>query len=57
MSIILNDNFKINVGNPIDSKYLASTNAPYASVGDVNTAIVESQRYVGLTVNINNVEY
>ena len=53
----MNDNFKINVGNPIDSRYLASTNQPYVSVVAVNSAIAESQRYVGLTVNINNVEY
>ena len=57
MSKIMNDNFKINVGNPIDSRYLASTNLPYVSMAAVNSAIVESQRYVGLTVNINNVEY
>jgi len=53
----MNDNFKINVGNPIDSRYLTSTNQPYASISAVNLAIAESQRYVGLTVNINNVEY
>jgi len=57
MAKIMNENFCINVGNPIDSKYLASTNQPYADVATVNTAIVESQRYVGLTVNIGNVEY
>ena len=57
MAKIMNENFCINVGNPIDSKYLASTNQPYADVAAVNTAIVESQRYVGLTVNIGNVEY
>lgn len=57
MSIKINDNFKVQVGNPIDSKYLASTNQPYGDKTDVNTTIVQSQRYVGLTVNINNVEY
>lgn len=57
MSKIMNDNFQINVGNPIDAKYLASTNAPYVSTTAVNSAIAESQRYVGLTVNINNIEY
>ena len=57
MSIILNDNFKINVGNPIDSKYLASTNQPYSATTAVLAAIPESQRYVGLTVNVANVEY
>ncbi len=53
----MNDNFKINVGNPIDSRYLDSTNQPYVSENAVKTAIVQSQRYVGLTVNINNIEY
>ena len=57
MSKIMNDNFQLNVGNPIDAKYLASTNLPYESVSAVNSAILESQRYVGLTVNVNNVEY
>jgi hypothetical protein len=57
MAITLNDNLKINVGAPVDSKYLNALNLPYTSVGAVNSAIAESQRYVGLTVNINNVEY
>jgi len=57
MSITLNDNLKINVGNPIDSKYLNSSNQPYTGITAVNTSIPQSLRYVGLTVNINNVEF
>lgn len=57
MAINFPDNIKVNVGNPIDSRYLSSGNTSYTSIGEVNTAIVLAQRYVGLTVNINNVEY
>ena len=57
MAIQLNDNLKINVGNPIDSRYLNSCNYPYVSVAAVNAAIPQSQRYSGLTVNILNTEY
>jgi hypothetical protein len=57
MSKIMNDNFQINVGNPIDAKYLNSSNQPYANASAVNTAIAQSQRYIGLTVNVGNIEY
>ena len=57
MAIQLNDNLKINVGNPIDSRYLNSCNYPYVSVAAVNAGIPQSQRYSGLTVNILNTEY
>ena len=57
MAIILSDNLQINAGKPVDSKYLASTNIPYASVGAANAAIVQSYRYQGLKVNVTNVEY
>jgi hypothetical protein len=57
MAITFNNNFKIGIGAPIDSKYLNSLNQPYASTGATNTAISESQRYTGLTVNILGVEY
>jgi hypothetical protein len=57
MAIQLNDNLKINVGNPIDSRYLNSCNYPYVSVAAVNADIPQSQRYSGLTVNILNTEY
>lgn len=57
MSIVLNDNLKINVGNPIDSKYLNNLNAPYIDVNQVNSSISQSLRYSGLTVNVGGSEY
>ena len=54
MAIQLSDNLKINVGAPIDSKYLNGFNAPYADVIEVNFTNPIAQRYVGLTVNILN---
>ena len=57
MAIPFSDNFSIGVGNPIDAKYLNALNQPYADTGETNTRISESQRYIGLTVNIGNVEY
>jgi len=57
MAIPFPDNIDLGVGNPIDSKYLNTANEPYSGETEVNTRISESQRYVGLTVNINNSEY
>lgn len=57
MSIIFNDNIKINAGKPIDTRYLNSDNETFLSVSAVNFAIPIGERYIGLTVNINNVEY
>jgi len=68
MAINLSDNLKINVGNPIDSRYLSSGNTAYsgttltAAKNAVTTAISISQRYIGLTVLLSytgatNVEY
>jgi hypothetical protein len=57
MAIPFSDNFSIGVGNPIDAKYLNALNQPYADTGETNTRISESQRYIGLTVNIGNAEY
>jgi hypothetical protein len=57
MAINISDNIKVQAGKPVDAKYLSSTNAPYASVAAVNTAIAISDRHVGLTVNIMGVEY
>ena len=56
MAIILNDNLKINVGKPVDSKYLNGL-VPYTNIGEVNTVVPIAERYVGLTVNIVNEEY
>jgi hypothetical protein len=54
--INLNDNFKINAGKPIDSKYLNGV-IDYSSISEVNLIIPQSERYLGLTVRINGVEY
>ena len=56
MAIILNDNLKINVGKPVDSKYLNGL-VPYVNIAEVNSVIPIAERYVGLTVNIVNEEY
>ena len=57
MAIILNDNLKINAGKPIDSKYLNSSNQPYTNSAAAIAAIPEALRYIGLTVNVANVDY
>ena len=56
MAIIINDNYTLNLGKPIDSKYL-NGQLPWTSISEVNSAIPLAYRYSGLTVNINNVEY
>ena len=55
--IKLNDNIKLKAGKPLDSKYLSSGNTAYSTASVVNTQIPISERYVGLTVLVNNVEY
>ncbi len=57
MAISFNDNIRISAPKPIDAKYLNSSNIPYSDDTEVNTTILEAERYLGLTVNINNVEY
>ena len=56
MAIIINDNLAVNVGKPIDSKYL-NISTPWTSVSAANIGVVQSYRYTGLTVNINGTEY
>jgi hypothetical protein len=56
MAIIINDNLAVNVGKPIDSKYL-NGQTPWASIAAANTGVVLSYRYTGLTVNILGIEY
>lgn len=41
---------------PVEDKYL-NNGVPYNSVTQVNSLIPSGTRYIGLTVNINNVEY
>ena len=57
MSIQINDNIFISAGKPIESKYLNINNNKYTSIAEVNSSIPISLRYIGLTVNINNIEY
>ena len=57
MAIKLQDNILVGAGKPLDSKYLNSSNQPYADTTAVNAAIVQSQRHIGLIVNVNYVEY
>lgn len=57
MSISINDNFNANAPKILDNRYSSGGVTPYASVAAANLAIPISQRAIGLTVNINNVEY
>lgn len=56
MGIIINDNYQVNVGKPIDSKYL-NGQAPWASISAANAGIPLAYRYTGLTVNVLGIEY
>lgn len=56
MAIIFNDNLSIHANKPIDNRYI-NISTPWNSTGEVNAAIPEPYRYIGLTVNINNAEY
>lgn len=56
MAIVLSDNIKTNAPKPTDSRYLNNL-TPYTGVTQANTLIPSGTRYIGLTVNINNVEY
>lgn len=51
--------FGIKVINPVplDSKYLNTGGTPYATVSEANLQVPYSIRHIGLTVNINGVEY
>ena len=51
-----NDNFRIEAGKPIDDRY-TKLGVPYSDVGEVNSSIVISRRYRGLTVLIGTEEY
>ena len=62
MAITLGANFGIAAPNPIDDRYLSTrllsgVQLPYSADTEVYSTIVESRRYVGLTVNINNDEW
>lgn len=57
MAINFNDNLRILKGQPIDNRYFATNGQPYVSIDAVNLQIPLTYRYIGLTVNINKVEY
>jgi len=57
MAIILNDGLKINAGKPVDIKYLNSSNQPYTDIAEAIAAIPQALRYIGLTINIANIDY
>ena len=60
MAISLSDSILVGQPKPIDDKYyntLAVPSAPYTSVNQVNSVLLPSIRYQGLTVNINGDEY
>jgi hypothetical protein len=56
MAILLSDNLQNNSPKPLDAKYLNGV-TPWASVAAANAGIALTERSIGLTVNINNVEY
>lgn len=56
MAILLSDSIRVGQQKPIDDKYYNGL-SPYSSISDVNTNILSSVRYRGLTVNINGIEY
>ena len=56
MAINLSDNVHVSAPKPVESKYLNIT-VPYTGTSQVNTCIASGERYLGLTVNISNVEY
>jgi hypothetical protein len=62
MSIQLNANLKIAAPAPIDQRYLSlrtlcGSPLPYSANTEVYATIPLTERYTGLTVNINNLEY
>lgn len=62
MAIQYNENIKIAAPNPLDWRYLSNrtlngSQLPYSGITEVNNKIIPSERYTGLTVNINGTEY
>ena len=63
MAITYNDNVIIAAPKPIDTRYLSlrvgsgGRPLPYTDTTEVNAVIPITQRYVGLTVNVANVDY
>ena len=62
MAIQYNENIRIAAPAPLDKRYLSERTLlgsplPYSGVSEVNTIIIPTERYTGLTVNINGIEY
>jgi hypothetical protein len=62
MAINLSDNIKVKAPKSNDSRYLSSINVipfpqPYSADTEVYATIPVGERYIGLTVNINNEEW
>ena len=62
MAIQYNENIKIAAPAPLDKRYLSTRTSsgaqlPYSACTEVNTLIIPSERYTGLTVNILGTEY
>lgn len=62
MAIQYNENIHIAAPNPLDRRYLslrtlAGSQLPYSAVTEVNNIIPITERYSGLTVNINGEDY
>ena len=62
MAIQYNENIKIAAPLSIDNRYLSlrtlsGSPLPYSGLTEVNNTIILNERYTGLTVNINNLEY
>lgn len=56
MPILRSDNLFIAAPKPVDNRY-DNNGQGYIDVAAVNAAIIQSYRYIGLTVNIQGVEY
>lgn len=57
MAIILNDNIKVQAPKPSEFRYFHPDNRPWVDLSEVTTTIPMVERHIGLTVNIDEVEY
>ena len=55
MAILINDNYSLSANKPFDARYL-NIDTPWVDVPAV-LAGIPTYRYIGLTVNVNGVEY
>ena len=56
MSIVLNDNIKVNAPKPVESKYFDWLN-PWISEAAAYAWVAPTERHIWLTININNEEW